>query len=530
MGTSLFNTTPAATYPALLKVGDNSTIDTTLKTLSDGSGNDSTLQLSTRRLGILQDTGVTTQTSSVIQATTTNANLVIAPNGTGGLIAQIPDGTATGGNARGANAVDLQMGRTTATQVASGVGSVILGGGSNTSSALLSTIAGGSNNLVSSSFSTISGGQNNTILTQAYATIVGGYNNTATGNASIVGGNTSNASGFTAIALGQNNTASSNYSTVSGGQSNVASTNTHATVVGGQSNTASGQWSIAGGFNNVASGGKSTAFGNTNTVSGDSSLVSGFQNNVSGSRSFATGYSNTVSGGHSIAVGWGNTASGAYSGSIGSGTSASGTSSFATGDGVVAGGAQSFAQGSYSQTGTANSSAFGFGSYTSLTNQQALGNYLNYRGDSQTSRVVYSITTGSVASGGSYTFTGTELIVPKNGTYSAGVTQAYLCTAKFIYSTMQKVGTVNTINTKDCFTAIYNFAAKSTNNVGALIGTPTLQLSFSDPNLASTVVSITIGASGEILFTFTPPTWTGGGTIEFRGTLHLEFTEIGVYL
>jgi len=206
-----------------------------------------------------------------------------------------------------------------------------------------------------------------------------------------------------------------------------------------------------------------------------------------------------------------------------------GDSSFAIGNTLVAVGNQSFAQGIYSQTGTANSSAFGYGSYTSLTNQQALGNYLTYRGDSQTSRVVYSITTGSVASGGSYTFTGTELIVPKNGTYGSGVTQAYLCTAKFIYSTRNKVGTVNTINTKDCFTAIYNFAAKSTLNVGSLIGTPTLQLSFSDSNLASTVVSITIGASGQILFTFTPPTWTGGGTIEFRGTLHLEFTEIGVY-
>jgi hypothetical protein len=112
MGTTLFNTTPAATYPALIKVGDNTTLSATLKTLSDGSGNDSTLQLSTRRLGILQDTGVTTQTSSVIQATTTNANLVIAPNGTGALLAQIPDGTATGGNARGTNSVDFQSSRT----------------------------------------------------------------------------------------------------------------------------------------------------------------------------------------------------------------------------------------------------------------------------------------------------------------------------------------------------------------------------------------------------------------------------------
>jgi hypothetical protein len=46
MGTSLFNTTPAATYPALIKVGDNTSIDGTLKTLSDGAGNDLPIQVS----------------------------------------------------------------------------------------------------------------------------------------------------------------------------------------------------------------------------------------------------------------------------------------------------------------------------------------------------------------------------------------------------------------------------------------------------------------------------------------------------
>jgi hypothetical protein len=465
------------------------------------------------------------------------------------------DGTVAGGNARGEGAVDLQSVRAAANQVAAGNYSFIGSGQNNINLAPVSVIVGGVNNYINGSVGStyqnkvIVGGDSNQIsnVTTRNTFVGGGYGNNINGSSEgglIVGGyqNTLSAS-QTVISGGQGNSVSSNFSTISGGQSNVASTNTHATVVGGQSNTASGQHSIAGGFNNVASGGRSTAFGltntasgggsvafgSTNTVSGDNSLVSGLQNNVTGARSFATGYSNTVSGSHSIAIGWGNTVSGEHSGSIGLNTSASGVSSFATGQTLSAGGAQSFAQGIYSQTGTANSSAFGNGSYTALTNQQALGNHLNYRGDSQTSRVVYSITTGSVASGGSYTFTGTELIVPKNGTYSAGVTQAYLCTAKFIYSTRNKVGTVNTINIKDCFTAIYNFAAKSTNNIGALIGTPTLQISFSDPNLASTVVSITIGASGEILFTFTPPTWTGGGTIEFRGTLHLEFTEIGVY-
>ena len=52
------------------------------------------------------------------QAGTINAG--IAPSGAGAFTLAVPDGTATGGNARGAQAVDLQLYRTAATQVASG--------------------------------------------------------------------------------------------------------------------------------------------------------------------------------------------------------------------------------------------------------------------------------------------------------------------------------------------------------------------------------------------------------------------------
>jgi len=46
MGTSLINTTPANTYPALIKVGDNTSIDGTLQALSDGAGNDLPMEVS----------------------------------------------------------------------------------------------------------------------------------------------------------------------------------------------------------------------------------------------------------------------------------------------------------------------------------------------------------------------------------------------------------------------------------------------------------------------------------------------------
>ena len=47
MGTSLFGLTPAATYPSLIKFGDNSAISGTLRALSDGLGTDLPIQVST---------------------------------------------------------------------------------------------------------------------------------------------------------------------------------------------------------------------------------------------------------------------------------------------------------------------------------------------------------------------------------------------------------------------------------------------------------------------------------------------------
>ena len=64
-----------------------------------------------------------------------NVGIALVPNGQGGVMAAIPDGTATGGNTRsGGYCVDLQTTRTTATQVASGSYACIPGGNSNTAS------------------------------------------------------------------------------------------------------------------------------------------------------------------------------------------------------------------------------------------------------------------------------------------------------------------------------------------------------------------------------------------------------------
>ena len=63
----------------------------------------------------------------------TNLALILSPTGTGFIASQVPDGTATGGNLRGNNAIDFSYSRGAATQVASGAGS-FNGGASSTAS------------------------------------------------------------------------------------------------------------------------------------------------------------------------------------------------------------------------------------------------------------------------------------------------------------------------------------------------------------------------------------------------------------
>ena len=206
----------------------------------------------TERVKIESDSTVTTQTSSVIQATTTNSNLVLAPNGTGAIVASIPDGTATGGNARGSYAIDLQTIRTASNQVAGST---------------FTFIGGGEQNRASQPYNLVVAGFGNASNTGAYSAVVGGRSNVTNANYCFAGG-------------GLQNQVMSDYSTVSGGQSNTASTNTHATVVGGQSNTASGNLAVAGGWQNTASGSWATAFGRSNTCNAIGATAFG-QDNVS---------------------------------------------------------------------------------------------------------------------------------------------------------------------------------------------------------------------------------------------------------
>lgn len=121
-----------------------------------------------------------------------NIDIVLTPKGTGALMASTPDNIAVGGNKRGTYAVDWQMQRTLASQVASGTISVIGGGQNNLSPGTGGVVGGGlSNSSGAGLYSGVHGGTGNVAISN-YTFIGGGQNNTMTGSpqfANIGGGN-----------------------------------------------------------------------------------------------------------------------------------------------------------------------------------------------------------------------------------------------------------------------------------------------------------------------------------------------------
>jgi hypothetical protein len=113
-----------------------------------------------------------------LQATgsSTNVSVSIVPKGSGAFSLQVPDGTATGGNARGAGAVDLQLSRTAATQVAAGPNSFAAG---------LNNTTGGSGSIALGSGSSASNAGyviGSSCTNSGYSSLVGGVFSSGTAN------------------------------------------------------------------------------------------------------------------------------------------------------------------------------------------------------------------------------------------------------------------------------------------------------------------------------------------------------------
>lgn len=201
-------------------------------------------------------TGYITQTTTVqyVQATNGTApaagdpnlttSIAVVPEGYGAFMLAKPDNTVLGGNARGAYAVDLQLYRSAANQVASQDFSVIGGGGGNKNFGNYSVVAGGSSNNIGTGgsqgyYGVVSGGRSNSLYAGFGCVIAGGeYNEITNVNTedSVIGGGTSNsinlASYGVTIAGGRNNSATGTDGTLGGGNSNVIA-HSYATISGG---------------------------------------------------------------------------------------------------------------------------------------------------------------------------------------------------------------------------------------------------------------------------------------------------------
>jgi hypothetical protein len=156
--------------------------------------------------------------------------IVITPKGVGAFIlGPKPDGTATGGNARGNYAVDLQLSRSAAADVANGP---------------YSCIGGGQRNVASGAYSVVGGGQV-TVASGSNSFAGGGLGVTASGNNSFAGGGQSNtaAGAHNFVGGGQSNASSGSHSVISGGLANIVSGN-NSCVIGGQNNNASAGWAV----------------------------------------------------------------------------------------------------------------------------------------------------------------------------------------------------------------------------------------------------------------------------------------------
>ena len=194
---------------------------------------------------------------------TTDGDFAIIPKGAGALISQISDGTATGGNKRGARAVDFQRSRAFASQVASGTDSAILSG---------------INNVASSTYSVVSGGSGNSALGQY--NFVFGRNGYATGDYVFEFGNNGGGtagSGFGFLSASTAGGATSFNGTATGTGSfakNGTASGANAFVAGGTTNTASGTNSFATNDTNSASGKYSACFGTYGSTKGIASRIS----------------------------------------------------------------------------------------------------------------------------------------------------------------------------------------------------------------------------------------------------------------
>lgn len=189
---------------------------------ADGTGG-ATLQASA---WLIADNATASPNNTVnhasIQATggTTNVSVSIVPKGTGAFCLAVPDGTATGGNVRGANSVDLQTSRSAAADVASGTASFLAGAFGKASGDYSTCFSYG---LASGTGSFAVGKYASNLSTASGSYSFAGGGATASSDATFAFGYQSIASGiYSSIALGVQNTASGSDGSIALGNRSAA--------------------------------------------------------------------------------------------------------------------------------------------------------------------------------------------------------------------------------------------------------------------------------------------------------------------
>jgi hypothetical protein len=205
--------------------------------------------------------------SLTANATSAIGDFVIKPKSTGSILANIPDGTTTGGNKRGLQCVDLQMKRNSELDVATANYSVISGGQSN-------KCASGSNH-------SIGGGYGNYIPSGDYVSIVGGYAN-STGTFGVTGGESNVSTGAAHTIFGSLNTSNGNYNCIIGSSNSSTGGGSYSTIFGRQ-NASSITDGFTAGYLCVNSGQASAVFGARGSSNGTMTrLVIGTKGFVAG--------------------------------------------------------------------------------------------------------------------------------------------------------------------------------------------------------------------------------------------------------
>lgn len=268
------------------------TVDVSAGGLKEGGVSHSSISATTSVAGHVElATDAETQAATDTTRAVTPSSLLIKKDSTAIVVGDFT------GNSRGPSALDVQSGRTAATQVASGTNSVAVG--------LRNTVSAGG---------AIGVGYSNT-ASGNYGSSAFGYNNTSSGFAATTVGNGNTASGFS------RSSASGYINTASGDQSSAF----------GYVNTASGNYSSAFGHSNTASANNSSVFGRNNTASGNYSSALGYNNNASSNYSSAFGYYNTASGSNSSAFGHRAVSSGSGSSTFGYGVNTTVNNTFEAG-------------------------------------------------------------------------------------------------------------------------------------------------------------------------------------------------------